>query len=78
VSRHHAVDLQRLHGSGDAVYRSLRAMLPRPGGPHGHRSTDDHDLHVDADAVCPRCLTWIQPSDHVRRTAYGPYQHESC
>ena len=62
---------------GDGVYRSMRASLaagfatPRP------RSTE-HELHVDADAICPRCLQWIEPGDFVRRTAYGPHQHESC
>ena len=47
------------------------ALAPAP------RSTE-HELHVDADAVCPRCLRWIEPGDFVRRTAYGPHQHESC
>jgi hypothetical protein len=62
---------------GDGVYRSMRASLaagfatPRP------RSTE-HELHVDADAICPRCMRWIEPDDFVRRTAYGPHQHESC
>ena len=62
---------------GDGVYRSMRASLaadcaaPRP-------SSTEHELHVDADAVCPRCLRWIEPDDYVRRTAYGPHQHESC
>jgi Asp-tRNA(Asn)/Glu-tRNA(Gln) amidotransferase A subunit family amidase len=35
-------------------------------------------IHVDADAVCPRCMRWIEPGDFVRRTAFGPHQHESC
>jgi hypothetical protein len=69
----HASDRLR----GDAVYRGLRAMLPSVGGPAGRR-TDEHELHVDADAICARCLEWIEPGDYVRRTAYGPYQHESC
>jgi hypothetical protein len=38
----------------------------------------DHELHVDADAICPRCMRWIEPGDFVRRTAFGPHQHESC
>ncbi|HVB26537.1 MAG TPA: hypothetical protein VNE21_01345 [Mycobacteriales bacterium] len=37
-----------------------------------------HVLHLDEDAVCPRCLLWIEPTDIVRRTAYGPAQHEAC
>ena len=35
-------------------------------------------LHLDEDGICPRCLCWIEPQDIVRRTAYGPAQHESC
>jgi hypothetical protein len=38
----------------------------------------DGHLHSDADAICPRCLTWIEPRAFVRRTAYGPLQHEVC
>lgn len=62
---------------GDGVYRGMRAALgadcglPRP-------SSTEHELHVDADAVCPRCMRWIEPGDFVRRTAFGPHQHESC
>ena len=37
-----------------------------------------YDLHLDEDLVCPRCLGWISPTDIVRRTAYGPAQHEVC
>ena len=76
ASRAHAVDMGR-RIRGDAVYRGFRAMLPPTAVPRG-RPQDDHDLHVDADAVCPLCLRWIEPGDHVRRTIYGPYQHESC
>jgi hypothetical protein len=35
-------------------------------------------MHVDADAICPRCFAWITPHDIVRRTAYGLLQHEAC
>jgi hypothetical protein len=35
-------------------------------------------LHVDEDAICPRCLSWISAEDIVRRTRYGLVQHESC
>lgn len=38
----------------------------------------DGHLHPEADAVCPRCLTWIEERDFVRQTAYGPLQHEVC
>lgn len=46
--------------------------VPPPGGPL------DASLHVDADAICPRCLEWIGPDDYVRRNGYGLLQHESC
>jgi hypothetical protein len=42
------------------------------------RDPESNDLRVDADAVCPRCLSWIGPRDIVRRTAYGLVQHEHC
>jgi hypothetical protein len=35
-------------------------------------------MHVDADAICPRCFAWIAPHEIVRRTAYGLFQHEAC
>jgi hypothetical protein len=35
-------------------------------------------MHVDADAICPRCLGWIAATAIVRRTAYGLLQHEAC
>jgi hypothetical protein len=50
----------------------LRAMLDA-GGP-----VVDASLHVDADAICPRCLTWITPRDYVRRTLFDLLQHETC
>ena len=37
-----------------------------------------HDLRIDEEVVCPRCLAWIAPHEIVRRTAYGPAQHEAC
>jgi hypothetical protein len=40
--------------------------------------TLDGALHVDADAICPDCLQWMQPSDFVRRNAYGLLEHEAC
>jgi hypothetical protein len=62
---------------GDGVYRGMRAALAA--GLLVPRSRMyEHELHVDADAVCPRCLCWIEPGDFVRRTAFGPHQHESC
>jgi len=44
-----------------------------PGGP-----VVDSSLHVDADAICPRCLSWVGPNDFVRRTLFDLVQHESC
>jgi len=38
----------------------------------------DGHLHGAQDAVCPRCLHWIEDGEFVRRTAYGPLQHEVC
>lgn len=38
----------------------------------------DVHLHGELDAVCPRCLRWIEDFEYVRRTAYGPLQHEVC
>jgi hypothetical protein len=38
----------------------------------------DASLHVEADAICPRCLDWIGPTDYVRRNGYGLLQHEGC
>jgi hypothetical protein len=38
----------------------------------------DSHLHGDDDSICPRCLTWIDERDFVRRTAYGLLQHEVC
>ena len=53
--------------------RALLAIdAPPPGGPR------DASLHVDADAICPRCLSWIGPDDFVRRTRYRLFQHEAC
>ena len=38
----------------------------------------DGHLHGDVDAICPRCLRWIEEREFVRLTAYGPLQHEVC
>ncbi|MCW2668400.1 MAG: hypothetical protein QOD70_3181 [Frankiales bacterium] len=38
----------------------------------------DSHLHTEDDAICPRCLTWIEQRDYVRQTAYGLLQHEVC
>lgn len=38
----------------------------------------DGHLHSERDAICPRCLTWIEERDYVRQTAYGLLQHEVC
>lgn len=44
----------------------------------GAYAVGDGHLHGELDAVCPRCLQWIEERDFVRRTAYGPLQHEVC
>ena len=38
----------------------------------------DPHLHGDEDAICPRCMTWIEERHFVRRTVYGLLQHEVC
>jgi hypothetical protein len=38
----------------------------------------DNHLHSDTDAICPRCLQWVEERDFVRRTAFGLLQHEVC
>jgi hypothetical protein len=35
-------------------------------------------MHVDVEAICPKCMQWVTPTDIVRRTAYGLIQHEAC
>ena len=48
-----------------------------PATPHG-QDFSANDLTLDEECVCPRCLQWIGPDDIVRRTAFGPAQHEAC
>jgi D-lyxose ketol-isomerase len=56
----------------------LSLLTPRAReAPPGHDFADNV-MHVDADAICPRCLCWIGATDIVRRTAYGLVQHEAC
>ena len=43
-----------------------------------HAQLVDGHLHGGLDAVCPRCFRWIEEREFVRRTAYGPFQHEVC
>ena len=40
--------------------------------------TVDSSMHGDADAICPRCLRWIEEREYVRQTAFGLLQHEVC
>jgi hypothetical protein len=42
------------------------------------RVISDGHLHSECDAICPRCLTWIEERDYVRQTAFGVLQHEVC
>jgi hypothetical protein len=51
--------------------------LPASDGKEGRPVVDGH-LRGRQDAVCPRCLEWIDEREYVRRTAYGPLQHEAC
>jgi hypothetical protein len=54
-------------------------LLPThaPAAPYGHDFAAN-DLTLDEESVCPRCLHWIVPGEFVRRTAFGPAQHEAC
>ena len=70
----------------DVMYRSRGFFAPvarwmglgaDPVAAYGYDFTV-HDLRIDDDVVCPRCLEWIAPHEFVRRTAYGPAQHEAC
>jgi hypothetical protein len=63
---------------GRALHRvtSGQGLLIIDAAPAG--GPTDASLHVEADAICPRCLSWIGPEDFVRRTGYGLLQHESC
>jgi D-lyxose ketol-isomerase len=55
------------------------AMLAagRREAPHGYDFATNV-MHVDTDAICPKCLRWVTPNDIVRRNAYGLVQHEAC
>jgi hypothetical protein len=55
----------------------MRALLA-PSASGRSRALDEHELHVDEDLVCPRCLRWIEPGDYVRQTRIGLRQHEAC
>jgi hypothetical protein len=63
---------QRWLGPGGVL-----VTLDPPPAPYGY-DFSLNVMHVDEDAVCPVCLCWIAPHDIVRRTAYGPAQHELC
>lgn len=64
----------RLSAAPPAVF-----MVPTrgPATPYGHDFAAN-DLTLDEECVCPRCLQWIGPDEFVRRTAFGPAQHEAC
>lgn len=66
--------MHRLAIDGLAVVGLTR---PDPDGGDVHVLADGH-LHGNVDQVCPRCLSWIEGRDYVRRTAYGVLQHEVC
>jgi hypothetical protein len=74
----HAWQMAGTNGSTrhEVIFRALSPLLAM-GVPHG-RNAQPHELHVDRDVVCPRCLQWIEPTDFVRLTRYGLHQHEAC
>ncbi len=55
-------------------------LVPRFGRRREHAEplVIDAALRVDADAVCPDCLGWIGPTEHVRRNIYGLVEHDVC
>ena len=59
------------------VHRGYRALLA-PKDDRRHARSDNHELHVDADLICPRCMCWIEPGDYIRQTRIGLHQHEAC
>lgn len=70
-----------MRGPGSySLDRLARVGLVRPEADWGQGAGQLSDGHLrsDGDEVCPRCLTWIDGRDFVRRTAYGVLQHEVC
>jgi hypothetical protein len=60
------------------LWARLAMLTSRPEpSPHGIDFAANV-MHVDTEAICPKCLSWIAPTDVVRRTAYGLVQHEAC
>jgi hypothetical protein len=52
--------------------------LPWPRRRHSLTEVVDASFHVDTEAICPDCLTWINPWDYVRRNAFDLLEHEVC
>jgi hypothetical protein len=52
--------------------------MQRPDPETGPGVLVDGHLHSDSDAICPRCLSWIEGRDYVRQNIYGLLQHEVC
>lgn len=63
---------ERMGNEGFDAVTGVRAVID------GGRPVVDAALHVDADAICPRCLAWIRPDDYVRRNGVDLLEHESC
>lgn len=81
-----AMDGVRRAGLLRALVRLTLPVGPAGGAylsPGAPRTTPGQDfssnlLHVSGDGVCPRCLRWLETDDIVRRTVYGPLEHEAC
>ncbi len=59
--------------------RTLVSRLRWRGQPeHVHVEFIDASWHVETDAICPDCLSWISPDDYVRRNAFDLLEHEVC
>jgi len=70
--------MRRVQATAQRWVGRLALLAARqPQAPHGY-DFSTNVLHLDEDGICPVCLGWIEPHDIVRRTAYGPAQHEVC
>lgn len=66
------------HMARRAMDQLMESLIPAPIEARRPGGCADFSLHVDADAICPRCLHWIDPDEYVRRNALGLVQHETC
>ncbi len=60
------------------MFRTLRGVWGWRRPERLHLEVIDASWHVDTEAICPDCLTWIGPADFVRRNAFDLVEHEVC